>query len=243
MKEERFGILNSGSIKVFDKKTDEVLLDFSLLNKEEREKIISDIHINNQWADFYLDKDEELHMIDDYHCDNILQELIDKGEVNKDESICYWKDTLEHMTWKQIKDELIKRKEKRYQKEFAKSDDDITKFRTADEVFKMLYEQYKDKEIEIGKKYWVSEWSWSPMCDGYFPCEETIRYSYIDKDGSKVYISGGNYRVYMPYDICETEEEAKKICKIKGNYAYDSCKYEHHMTEEIENKVRRRVFL
>jgi hypothetical protein len=241
MKEERFGIMNCTSIRIVDKEGN-VIHDFEA-EKKKRESIVSDISIDNMWAIFYLDKNKELHIIDDYHCDDIFEKLVNDGMVNKDDSIKYWKDTLEHMTIDMVKNELLTRKEERYQKELVKSDDDITKFRTADEVFKMLYEQHKDKEIEFGKTYWVSEWSWQPVCDGYYPCEETIRYAYKDKDGSKVYISGGNYRVYMPYDICETEEEARKICKIKGNYGYDACKYEHHMTEEIENKVRRRVFL
>jgi hypothetical protein len=93
------------------------------------------------------------------------------------------------------------------------------------------------KEIELGKEYWVAEWGWQPICDGYYPHKETIRYTYKDKKGQKVYITGGNFRVYLPYDIFETEDEAKTICNVKNSFGYEACEYESYMSEDIQKRV------
>ena len=89
-----------------------------------------------------------------------------------------------------------------------------------DEQVEELKEIHNDKEIKLGETYWVSEWSWSPVSDGYSEYEETIRNVEVI-DGYKVYTTGKNYRHYFAWDIHQSKEDAAEISKIKSKYAYD----------------------
>ncbi|MCH1964371.1 hypothetical protein MCG45_16195 [Clostridium perfringens] len=97
------------------------------------------------------------------------------------------------------------------------------------ETVKDLKKVHNNKKIELGKEYWVSEWSWSPICDGYIPHQEIIEFA--EKiDGYNVYTTGTNYRYYFAWDIYNTKEEAEVMCKFKGKYGYDWCtKVEHSL--------------
>ena len=81
-------------------------------------------------------------------------------------------------------------------------------------------EIHNEKEIKLGETYWVSEWSWTPLYDGYKEYEAVIRNVEVI-NGYNVYTTGKNYRHYFAWDICQTKEEAKEISKIKDSYAYD----------------------
>lgn len=89
------------------------------------------------------------------------------------------------------------------------------------EVFNKLKEESKNKVIELGKEYYVSEWSWNTMCDGYIVDKQTIRHSFKDENGEILYITGGNHRAYNKHDLWDTKEEADIITKIKNSYSYD----------------------
>ncbi|WP_312286908.1 hypothetical protein [Terrisporobacter sp.] len=97
--------------------------------------------------------------------------------------------------------------------------------------FEELKTSHNDKIIELNKVYWVSEWSWNPICDGYAPCEETIRYVQ-NIDGINIYTTGTSYRYYYAWDICETKEECYKITDIKNDFAYDWCSVDHLIPED-----------
>lgn len=95
------------------------------------------------------------------------------------------------------------------------------------ETVKDLKENHNNKNIELGKEYWVSGWSWNPICDGYIPCQEVIRFV-ENIDGYNIYTTGKNYRYYFAWDIYNIKEEAEDMCKFKGKYSYDWCtKVEH----------------
>ena len=85
---------------------------------------------------------------------------------------------------------------------------------------KMLPTIHKDKEIELNKTYWVTEWSWSPMCDGRFVYEETIR-SHKVINGIDCYFTDSNYRTYFKEDIYESREEAEEVVRWQNKFAYD----------------------
>lgn len=91
-----------------------------------------------------------------------------------------------------------------------------------------LKELHNNREIELNKEYFVSEWSWSPLCDGYNVYPEILRYVQ-EIDGYKVYTTGKNYRHYFAWDIHETEDAAREITNLKDSYGYDWC--------DIENKL------
>ncbi len=91
-----------------------------------------------------------------------------------------------------------------------------------------LKDLHNNKKIELGKEYFVSEWSWNPICDGYTVCPEIIRYVQ-EIDGYKVYTTGKNHRHYFSWDIYDTEEQAREMSELKNSYGYDWC--------DIENKL------
>lgn len=78
----------------------------------------------------------------------------------------------------------------------------------------------KNKEIELNKKYWVSEWSWMPIYDGIYPCEEIIR-EHAVIDGIDCYFTNKNNRVYFKEDIFENKEDAEEMCKWQNSFSYD----------------------
>lgn len=95
--------------------------------------------------------------------------------------------------------------------------------RTKDDALKvleLLSELFTDSEIEMGKVYYVSEWSWRPICDGNFPCKQTIRYK-RNMGGINVYATGTSHRTYFVWDLFETEEACKEICYFKNSFGYD----------------------
>ena len=98
---------------------------------------------------------------------------------------------------------------------------------TMDKIFNNLMVKYNYKEIELNKTYWVSEWSWTPIADGYFAYEQTIR-SVENIDGVMVYRTEKNNRKYFAWDLYETEEEAKKMSEFKNSYGYTWAFYESH---------------
>lgn len=79
----------------------------------------------------------------------------------------------------------------------------------------------KDKVVELNKTYWVSEWSWQPMCDGMFCYEETIRDALNYYNLVTAYCTTKNYRTYLPWDIYETKEECQLITNFKNSFGYD----------------------
>lgn len=97
-----------------------------------------------------------------------------------------------------------------------------------------LKQLYNGKNIELNKKYFVSEWSWNPICDGYNVYPETIRYMQ-EIDGFKVYTTGKNYRHYFSWDIHETEDTAREIANLKNSYGYDWCDMENNLIDK--NKI------
>lgn len=94
------------------------------------------------------------------------------------------------------------------------------KMMSLDSVHKLIDLLQKNKNIEIGKEYFASEWSWQPVCDGIFVYPEIIRSSTI-VDGIEVYFTNDNYRIYLKEDLFETEEQCKKMCDWKNSFGYD----------------------
>lgn len=96
----------------------------------------------------------------------------------------------------------------------------------------ILDNSQKDKVIELNKTYFVSEWSWSPMCDGRFVYEETIREHTII-NGIDCYFTNTNNRIYFKEDIYETRKEAEKACEFQNSFTY-----EYEMLISRERDVR-----
>jgi hypothetical protein len=84
----------------------------------------------------------------------------------------------------------------------------------------MLIVVQNEKQIDLNKKYWVTEWSWNPMCDGRIVCEETIREHAII-NGIDCYFTNMNNRIYFKEDIYATKEEAIKVLSWQNNFGYD----------------------
>ena len=85
--------------------------------------------------------------------------------------------------------------------------------------------------------YWAAEWSWSPICDGIYSCEEVISYrktyEYKDKfelmNTVSIYKSKSNYRTYLGCELFDTKSEADIACSHFNawGYDYDICKNEY----------------
>lgn len=89
-----------------------------------------------------------------------------------------------------------------------------------EEFLKMLYE-HNNKEIELGKRYYVSQWSMHPISNGYVPYETCIR-QVVNVDGIKCYFSMISNRYYQAYQIHETQEEAQHVADFMNRFGYDS---------------------
>lgn len=90
----------------------------------------------------------------------------------------------------------------------------------------------------LNKEYWVSEWSWNPICDGYSPHKEVIRYKQ-NIDGINIYTTGKNHRYYYPWDICEEKKDCEKITEFKNSFAYNWCDVENYIPhDKIKNILK-----
>ena len=85
---------------------------------------------------------------------------------------------------------------------------------------KILMETCSDTEVEINKEYYVSEWSWEPICDGNFPCVQTIRFR-KSVNGIDAYATGTSHRTYFAWDLFEEENECKEMCEFKNSFGYN----------------------
>lgn len=94
----------------------------------------------------------------------------------------------------------------------------------------MLSQIHKDKEIELNKTYWVTEWSWSPMCDGRYVYEETIR-EHAVINGVDCYFTNKNNRVYFKEYIYTDKEEAERVCDWQNSFGYD---YDEFISREAD---------
>lgn len=99
----------------------------------------------------------------------------------------------------------------------------------------MINNIHKDKVVELNKTYWVTEWSWNPMCDGRYVYEETIR-EYANINGIDCYFTNKNNRVYFKEDIFTDKEEAQNACDWQNSFGYT---YEECVSRE--NDVRRLI--
>lgn len=78
----------------------------------------------------------------------------------------------------------------------------------------------KDKNIMLDRTYWVSEWSWEPICDGIHCYEETIRDAINYYNQVTAYCTTKNNRTYFPWDIYESKEECELITDFKNSFGY-----------------------
>lgn len=95
-----------------------------------------------------------------------------------------------------------------------------------------LKKTHNGKKIKLNKEYYVSEWSWTPIADGYSVFPEIIRYAQ-EIDGYMIYTTGTSCRYYFAWDIHELKEDARRITDIKNSYCYDWCtKIERNLIDE-----------
>lgn len=104
-------------------------------------------------------------------------------------------------------EELFKLKENRSKEEAAKL------------AIMRLVELTKNKIVEVNRKYFVSEWSWTPIADGIYVYEETIS-DCRDFGEVKAYCTGNNCRTYLPWDIYEAKEDCELITDFKNSFGY-----------------------
>lgn len=97
----------------------------------------------------------------------------------------------------------------------------------------MLNTVQKDKEIELNKTYYVTEWSKNSLIDGRFVNEETIREHAII-NGIDCYFTNSNNRVYFKENIYTNKEEAQEVCNWQNSFGYD-----YEMVVSRENDVRK----
>lgn len=82
-----------------------------------------------------------------------------------------------------------------------------------------LIEYTKDETIDLDRKYFVSEWSWTPIADGIYVYEEVIK-DCKTYENIKVYCTGTNYRTYLPWDIYDSEDDCTLITNFKNSFGY-----------------------
>ena len=96
-----------------------------------------------------------------------------------------------------------------------------------------LNKQYNDKKIKLFKEYWISEWSYDPLYEGYDVYKGVIT-KVEEINGYKVYSTDKNCRYYFAWDIHTSKFEAEKISDLKNIYLYDWCEYgEEDLINEI----------
>lgn len=103
----------------------------------------------------------------------------------------------------------------------------------AEKVWMELYEEYKNKSpLSSTRKLWVSEWSWTPMCDGIFPFQHYLYPYFQIKDGIIFYATGTNYRVYAIWDLFNKKPDCQKLCDEKNKCGYSwEILYQRKLTE------------
>lgn len=91
-----------------------------------------------------------------------------------------------------------------------------------------LYE-YNDKPIELGREYYVAEWSWTPVHDGFTVRTEKIRFKDVrendrrhEMNGLNIYLTGKNYRLYYAYQIHDSEKNAIEAMNFINSFGYDA---------------------
>lgn len=73
--------------------------------------------------------------------------------------------------------------------------------------------------LALDKEYYVVDWSWTPISDGYNVHKIKIRYR-ENINGYNHYYTLSNFRVYYPYQIYETEKEAQEQAKYINKERY-----------------------
>ena len=87
-----------------------------------------------------------------------------------------------------------------------------------------LKNKYNSKKIKLNKEYWLSEWSYDPLYEGYDVYKGVIT-KVEEINGYKVYSTDKNSRIYFAWDIHISKYEAEKISDLKNIYLYDWCEY------------------
>lgn len=89
--------------------------------------------------------------------------------------------------------------------------------------------------IQLDKEYYVAEWSRHPACNGNFVYKEKLRCK-TNENGMNVYYTLGNSRSYLPYQICETKEEAEEVADFMNKFGYTHEDIRNEFL--IENDIR-----
>lgn len=94
--------------------------------------------------------------------------------------------------------------------------------RKAEKLWEELYNKYKNQPpLNNTDDYYCSEWSWTPIYDGYSSYQHE-KYPYIQiKDGIVFYATGKNYRIYAIWDLFPTKEECDVLTHEKNNTGYE----------------------
>jgi hypothetical protein len=109
----------------------------------------------------------------------------------------------------------------------------VNKNLTAKE-FMILQAKHKWNIVELNKEYWITEWSWTPICDGIYPYQEILRhvqlFNFFDKATENVgrfdyfcpvYQTTKNNRFYFPWEIFDSKQDAKIASRIYDSWGYD----------------------
>lgn len=106
---------------------------------------------------------------------------------------------------------------------------------SAKRAIELLAEKTKEMKFELGRTYFVPEWSWNPISDGIFVYDETIR-DVNDLGITKAYCTCTNYRTYFAWDLFDNKSDCQAMCDFKNSFGYD---WEMAM-EEFLNSVHAR---
>lgn len=106
----------------------------------------------------------------------------------------------------------------------------------------LIYE-HNIKDIVLGEKYYVAQWSLSPMSEGNIVTELIIRQE-VNVNGIITYFTMSSNRCYQGYQIHETRDEAQKVANFMNEIGYVGEKVrsdtlrELGVTQKIANNVR-----
>lgn len=79
----------------------------------------------------------------------------------------------------------------------------------------------------LNTPYWISEWSWTPLADGYFAFEGKMAQANkcVIKDAKNpIYFyrtHPQNHRIYFPWDLYPTKIEALEMSDFKDSFVYN----------------------
>lgn len=95
-----------------------------------------------------------------------------------------------------------------------------TKEKVALILLKRINELHERQGIELDEVYDVANFGWSPLQDTNYAQKEIMHFKNTETNVN-CYFTGNDYRIYFPYQICGSKEEAQRVAKLMTDASHD----------------------